>query len=600
MHLLSCPYWTPEDIQIFTSNAQKEGIAGERQAGNPDPASLLIFGAYGKAQMENTNLTAALWYAEKMNFSVIPILPGDKRPLIKWEEFQKRRATRAEIISWWSRNPDANVGIVTGSISDIAVVDIDTDEGKEAILEYIPDSVITPTLKTPKGGNHLYFRYPKDLEIRNNARTIPGCDFRGEGGYVVAPPSKNGNGNSYEWLPDLSISKLLPSILPIKYIDKINTITKTNSLYRDPCSQDKLQAATPTTSDYKMLQEGTRDNDLFKIGMCLADGHAPVWMMQEVLERLALTANPPFPIDEVSIKIQSIMNRVERKERNITDEVREFVLTTNGYFLTTDCYNGLQVTTRNEKKAITVALIRLQRDGMIEKCGEKNGCFRKVDKDVRRTKFIAEEIQEFPVILPLNLNELCRLYAKNIMVIAGTKSGGKTAMLLKMAMENQRHTPVVYLNSEMGDEEFSERMKKFGVRDESHIKFDVIECHNNFHDSVTGEKKIFIIDFMEIHDNFYEIAKQIRLIHEKLQEGIAIIAVQKKKDAYLGRGAEFSMEKARLYLNLDYDEERRATKITIVDAKAPKRPGVRGGFIYSKIIDGTKFSPTDTWRFNEG
>ena len=590
---------SPANIQIFSSDDENEGIAGRRQAGNPDPASLPNIGALGKAKMENKNLKAALWYAEKMNFSVIPILPGDKRPLIKWEEFQKRRATRPEIISWWSTNPDANVGIVTGSISNIAVVDIDTDEGREAILEYIPDSVITPTLTTPKGGSHLYFRYPDGLEVRNNARLIPGCDFRGEGGYVVAPPSKNGNGNSYEWLPRLSIAKILPVILPDKYINKISTINNKNSFYMESCGQQRPQTTTTTTNDHKILEEGTRDNDLFKVGMALADGRAPVWMIQEVLERLALSAKPPFPLSEIPAKIISIMNRVERKERNITEEVREFVLTTSGHFLTTDVHNGLQVTTRNEKKAIQMALTRMVSDGTIEKYGEKNGCFRKVDRETRRTKFIAEEVPEFPVKLPLNMNELCKLYAKNIVVIAGTKSAGKTALMLKIAMDNQLRMPVVYLNSEMGDEEYSQRLKLMGVERQDQIHFDTIECHKNFHDSVTGEKKIFIIDFMEIHDNFYEIAKQIRLIHEKLQDGIAIIAVQKKKDAYLGRGAEFSMEKARLYLNLDYDDQKRATKITIVDAKSPKRPGVRGGFMYAKIISGCHFSTQEAWRFGD-
>lgn len=547
--------------------------------------------------MENY-LKAALWYREK-NFSVIPIKPGDKRPLIKWEEYQKRIATREEILQWWAKHPTANIGIVTGPVSNLAVVDIDTEEGRLAIQEYIPSDTPCPIVHTPRDGSHLYFAYPEGLEVRNNAGVVQGCDFRGTGGYVVAPPSRNGNGKAYHWMDDRNIKTTPKGVLPSKYITEVLLKAFKNSLYKEGVVTQGQQVATMTTGDHRMFNKGTRDNDLFKVGMAMADGHAPVWMLQEVLEKLALAANPPFPIDEVQIKIQSILSRIGRRERNISEEVREFVLTTNGHFLTTDVHNGLQVTTRNEKKAVTMALMRIQADGIIEKCGERNGCFRKVEADIRKTKFIAEEIPEFPVRLPLELNEICRLYAKNIVVIAGTKSGGKTALLLKIAMENQKHTPVVYLNSEMGDEEFSERMKLFGVTNENQIKFDIRECHTNFHDQIDGSKKIYIIDFLEIHDNFYEIAKQIRLIHEKLQDGIAIIAVQKKKDAYLGRGAEFSMEKARLYINLDYDEAKRATKITIVDAKAPKRPGVRGGFIYTKIIGGTRFSPEGSWNFTD-
>src|SRR3972149_2721060 len=103
-------------------------------------------------------LSAALWYA-KQGYSVFPT-GRNKRPLLKWEKYQKERATEAQIREWWTKNPDANIGIVTGAISGIVVVDIDTEEGYEEIKKYISETLVTPTAKTPKGGQHLYFKLP--------------------------------------------------------------------------------------------------------------------------------------------------------------------------------------------------------------------------------------------------------------------------------------------------------------------------------------------------------------------------------------------------------------------------------------------------------
>lgn len=127
---------------------------------------------------ENVRLTWALWYLEKMNFSVIPIIPGDKKPLIQWQKYQKERATRDQVVAWWTENPTANVGIVTGEISDLGVIDVDNDEGRKNIEQYIPDSFLAPTVNTPRGGLHYYCRHEKGAN--NKAGVIKGTDFRGK------------------------------------------------------------------------------------------------------------------------------------------------------------------------------------------------------------------------------------------------------------------------------------------------------------------------------------------------------------------------------------------------------------------------------------
>lgn len=109
------------------------------------------------------SLNAALRY-RRQGLSVIPIEPRGKTPLVEWKEFQKRRATETEIRAWFRKWPNANVGIVTGKISDLVVVDIDADrvddpdETLQAILKDAPTDMIA---RTGGGGYHAFYRYPR-------------------------------------------------------------------------------------------------------------------------------------------------------------------------------------------------------------------------------------------------------------------------------------------------------------------------------------------------------------------------------------------------------------------------------------------------------
>jgi hypothetical protein len=182
-------------------------------------------------------------------------------------------------------------------------------------------------------------------------------------------------------------------------------------------------------------------------------------------------------------------------------------------------------------------------------------------------------------------------------MICGSKSSGKTAMLMNIALMNQNKFEVIYLNSEMHPIEFKKRMKHFAPLNEWKIKG--YKCSGNFADYIDGKSnKIYIVDYMEVNENFYEIGKPIRKIHEKLGDSLCFIGIQMKGGATLGRGGDFSAEKARLYLTMDFNPDEKMTKVTIYDAKEPRAPhdSVRGMFRRVKIIDGSKLSAFDNWR----
>lgn len=156
-----------------------------------------------KNELLDAALTAEMW-----GFSVIPI-GRDKKPLIEWKKYQKERATPDQIKMWWLHYPDANIGAVTGAVSGIVVIDIEKGGDKSGFPETI-------TSQTGGGGFHLFYKHP-GVPIKNSVRDLaPLTDVRGDGGYVVLPPSLHASGNRYQWLvsPEKgAFAELPPSLL---------------------------------------------------------------------------------------------------------------------------------------------------------------------------------------------------------------------------------------------------------------------------------------------------------------------------------------------------------------------------------------------------
>jgi len=127
--------------------------------------------------------------------SIVPIKQGEKRPMIDWKEYQTRYATDEELDLWFQNN-EMSIGIVTGKISGITVVDIDAKSGGLETLKTL-GLPITWTVKTGGGGWHYYYKYTDKLV--GTPGLYQGIDIRNEGNQVVAPPSKHQSGKRYEW-----------------------------------------------------------------------------------------------------------------------------------------------------------------------------------------------------------------------------------------------------------------------------------------------------------------------------------------------------------------------------------------------------------------
>lgn len=134
--------------------------------------------------------------------------PG-KHPIVK---HGVKDASKDEniITIWWQSYPNANIGIATGKISNLVVLDIDEkNDGYRSLekLEHKHGKIQTLEARSGGGGKHFYFLAPS-IELKNRTNILPGVDFRSENGYIVAPPSRHISGLQYSWLNNLEISYL--------------------------------------------------------------------------------------------------------------------------------------------------------------------------------------------------------------------------------------------------------------------------------------------------------------------------------------------------------------------------------------------------------
>lgn len=124
---------------------------------------------------------------------------------VKWTNYQKARPTKMELMGWRGMlqdGPGHGIAIITGEISGLMVVDIDTEQSHEDLWPYLKDvAEKTVVVRTPGGGWHYYFRYRDGFGNRAkiDAERGAGLDIRAEGGYVLAPPSWYPDGKQYDF-----------------------------------------------------------------------------------------------------------------------------------------------------------------------------------------------------------------------------------------------------------------------------------------------------------------------------------------------------------------------------------------------------------------
>ena len=210
---------------------------------------------------------------------------------------------------WWAGSPNANLGIVTGQVSGVVVLDIDPRHGGTESLEQLETEYgpIPPTLRVKTGGDgqHLYFKHPGE-KITNRTNIRPGVDFRGDGGYIVAPPSVHASSQEYSW--DTSHHHEMAP-LPEWLLN----------LLRSPIPKPKV--ATQTSKSY--LGEGNRHTALLSIGGFLKHKGADQRLIMKALSTLNEGAcNPPLDAKEVA-QIASGLDKYSEEPWDDPEELSE-------------------------------------------------------------------------------------------------------------------------------------------------------------------------------------------------------------------------------------------------------------------------------------
>lgn len=158
-------------------------------------------------------MKAARVYADRLNWRVLPVIAGDKRPAI--DDWPNQATNDADVIdAWISEFPHGNVGVATGTASGFFVLDVDTDKGGgESLAELVAEHgelPLTPQQRTGSGGSHYLFQLP-DFTVTNSAGKIgKGLDTRGNGGQIVVAPSVSAKG-AYRWIRNPRDTPLAPA-----------------------------------------------------------------------------------------------------------------------------------------------------------------------------------------------------------------------------------------------------------------------------------------------------------------------------------------------------------------------------------------------------
>jgi hypothetical protein len=248
---------------------------------------------------------AARWYARR-GLHVHPLRPRSKLPLLP--EWQRRATTEADTLAaWWARWPDAGIGIATGAASGVIVVDVDPRHGGDDSLHDVErehgELPATWRCLTAGGGVHVYLAHPGGA-VGNRAGLWPGVDVRGDGGYVVAPPTELEEARRYRWqlgaAPHETPLASVPAWLSERLQDRMDG---------EPRPVDEWVALVRDGVD-----AGARNDAIAHVaGYLLRRRPAPRVVLELLRAWSESRCRPPLPDSELVATVDSIARREMRR-----------------------------------------------------------------------------------------------------------------------------------------------------------------------------------------------------------------------------------------------------------------------------------------------
>lgn len=258
--------------------------------------------------------------------------------------------------------------------------------------------------------------------------------------------------------------------------------------------------------------------------------------------------------------------------------VREWVDLTSGAFNVRQIWAERNILTPEGKQQLRVYLNRMVEAGIIAKT-KVDGTYRKLDTEkIPLIWETADPNANLPIQLPFDLHTLVKIYPKSIIIFAGSKSEGKTAMLTSCIPLNMENFIIDFYNSETGAEQLHDRFNSLDIPIPP--PFATWERYDNFADVIHPDH-LSIIDYLETDSEFYLVGDELKAIFRKLNKGVAIIGMQKpppsvtyfkgvKKviDRDLAYGGAPTSWKATLYVSMSQH------RLKLVYGKVPMNPTI--------------------------
>jgi hypothetical protein len=243
------------------------------------------------------------------------------------------------------------------------------------------------------------------------------------------------------------------------------------------------------------------------------------------------------------------------KDRKLAEDVRTWVNNeVKGEFQLKQIYSVLGVVSINGQAGVRQILARMVKEGILDHCGKEYGRYRKVGKLADPIDIMSVMSKPLDLYLPLGLGELVNIYPKNIVVLAGESSRGKTALALDFVKNNMNDHRVMYFFKEGGPEELRARLEPHedvGISDWKMLAFE----HEGYIADAIDRDSLNVYDYLHVGDQaYYEIDKMFNDVQNKLHGGMALINIQKNRNKELGDGGDFSLRVPRLYVTLSADK----------------------------------------------
>lgn len=596
-------------------------------------------------------LTSALEYLER-GFSVIPIAKGSKKPPkdFHWRKYQQHRATSEEVEGWFREWPNAQLALVTGLLSQIAIIDADGPVGVHFLKESVPR---TSVYQKTKKGWHAFYRLTNS--VSNKTRSYPEIDVRGQGGYVLIAPSIHPSGIQYKLVFPEGFDGW-DDLAEFPYT--LFEIQETNGITLDPADVGERNDTLAKIVG-KYITRGLNFEEISNLctGWNLSCIHPlDQQELETTIKSIFKTHFRNHPLDlnldqapvsnvsnvsnvsgvsNLSADCKQIVSRLEQKPasviqklpnvtaQNFQKSMSQWILQQTGIIRTNDIDQEFALKTRQEKNNRSRLLNYLKKQKKISKVVGKVGYWRILDHNLVRQNPLKGKAKSYKLPLFLDICSLVELYPKNIILVAGTPNSGKTTLALNFAYQlalltlgapktiynmslsyglqckQSFLTPkgaVRYFNSEMDEIELSKRVSLFPDTDEWTPGIEFYERTSDFQDVIDPDG-INIIDYLQVYENFWEVGMPIKEIWENLKTGIAIICLQKKPGAEFAKGGSVTLEIPRLVINLENNSPFGGIA-KIVKAKAWAASENPNGLERDyKVVEGWDIKPISEWRY---